>query len=976
MLNLRNKRNKHMLAFILCFCMTMLLLPGIPGDSATVSAQSLSIPNSGFEVSGAGGQIPGWTKPYGASLSKIDSSKSYEGTSSVKLDNRSDIQQSVGVQSSALPATANKVYAISAQVYVDTGSPFLYMYFYDANGQLLKSYQNFYNVASSQWTKLQLKGKAPAQTASMKILLYGAQGYSNAFYFDKIEAMQQEGDVMITNGDFEEPLVNGQISGWTQTFGNGGITLDSAFGFTSNSSVKFDNRSHSQQSLGLQSSKQDITAGVEYMLSAQVYGVQGSPHLYLYFYDSQGNQLKTYNSYFDIPSDTWSKISLQGKAPVGAVKVSALLYAPSGYSGAFYFDKVSLDLASHTAVNLGIPIRTVAINGAAYGKGANGEDLTYVVLTSANSVLNIVDSHTLQVVKKFTLDGAENAYALTVAPDGTLYVGAMGNGNLYAWVPGSNTLQNLGRPIASEGYIMSLDTDAAGNVYGGTYPSGKVFKYTPATSTFHDYGTVASGYQYARSIAVSGNKIYVGLGTVNAKLYEINAVSGAKKEIVMPASHQNELMVYDLDLIGDKLFARVTESADLLVYNLTSQSWFDEIPGFNGPDVSSPDPQNPNLVYIIRKNGLYSYDMQTKTLTNTGFNDLWTATGYDWITLNDSNYPGKTLISIDYSGRMRYYNPATGNSKVVGASLQGEPTNIRNLGEGPDGRLYISGFLGGLAAYNGNTHATELFPQGTIGQGESMVTHGNKLYIGVYTGANIFEFDPSQPYDFGTNPSNLFALHDDGQDRPFAAISAGNEVAFGTVANYGQLDGALTLYNPATMQKKVKKAIVHNQGVVSLAYKNGKIYGGTTVSGGLGIAPTQSEAKLFIYDQASDTKVWEGVPVPGEKVIGGLAFDDAGYLWGITNGKLFKFDVNQKQVVQTIELYPFNWSGISHAWNVSRLYFQNGYLYGQGVGNAFKFDPQTMEWETLMHDVSNFLVSSSGELYFSRTAELFKIEQQ
>ncbi|WP_143118116.1 hypothetical protein, partial [Shouchella clausii] len=51
----------------------------------------------------------------------------------------------------------------------------------------------------------------------------------------------------------------------------------------------------------------------------------------------------------------------------------------------------------------------------------------------------------------------------------------------------------------------------------------------------------------------------------------------------------------------------------------------------------------------------------------------------------------------------------------------------------------------------------------------------------------------------------------------------------GTHPKNGEIGGALAVYNPASKSKTIRRNIVPEQSIVSLASSGGYIYGGTTI---------------------------------------------------------------------------------------------------------------------------------------------------
>src|SRR5699024_236804 len=157
-------------------------------------------------------------------------------------------------------------------------------------------------------------------------------------------------------------------------------------------------------------------------------------------------------------------------------------------------------------------------------------------------------------------------------------------------------------------------------------------------------------------------------------------------------------------------------------------------------------------------------------------------------------------------------------------------------------------------------------------------------------------------WDWGEDPHQLFSLAEAGQDRPRHLVSAGELVAAGTIANYGQLGGALTLFDPATGARDTYQDVVPDQSVTDLAYADGTIYGGTSIHGALDSEPVATEAELFTWDIAAAEVVRSEAVIPGAEVIHAVAIDGSGTLWGMADtGELFSYDTATGTVGQVIE---------------------------------------------------------------------------
>src|SRR5690606_20868421 len=91
--------------------------------------------------------------------------------------------------------------------------------------------------------------------------------------------------------------------------------------------------------------------------------------------------------------------------------------------------------------------------------------------------------------------------------------------------------------------------------------------------------------------------------------------------------------------------------------------------------------------------------------------------------------------------------------------------------------------------------------------------------------------------------------------------------------------------------------IVPDQSVVALAYKDGLVYGGTSVFGGMGVTPKAKEAELFIWDVKEKKKVFSTVPAPGKPAVCQLHVGPDGNIWGLAGGVVFVFDPKKREVI-------------------------------------------------------------------------------
>ena len=636
-------------------------------------------------------------------------------------------------------------------------------------------------------------------------------------------------------------------------------------------------------------------------------------------------------------------------------------------------------------VEIGIPLQDVLVIGGVVAPGPGGQTVLWSASSGTPAHLNAVDPDSGEAVARYPLPGAGGSWAVTAAPDGSVYVGTYGSPKLFRWTE-SGGVTDLGTPPGA-GFVWDVVTDSDSKVYGGTYPGGTLFSYDPATGEFRDYGRLDPGRSYVRSVATHGDTIFA--GTENPGLvYAVDKQTGARTALPVPpdlAGHASA-WAYDVDVVGDHLYVRFGTAfpSPLFVWDIAAGRWADRIDGAHGLEPSPADAEG--RVYLIRNGELVRYDPATGAETGTGVpvtGRVANTRGIGWAELDHPDYPGRTLVGLLWRGMMFRYNPTTGASSFVQTSIQGAPIPITAISEGPDGRVYTGGFLnGGFAAVDAESGEIEEFH--TFSQSEGMLNHGGRLYVGAYPDARVYAYDPTLPWHspeyspnpqpgHADNPERLFDLKAEKQIRPRALTGAGDLVAVGTLADLGELAGVLAIHDPDSGELVTReRGVVTDQGITSLAYRDGILYGGTTIHSGQNSTPTtRPEAKVFAWSVAENRKLWEFVPAPGKPTIPALTFDAAGRLWGVAGQDVFAIDVEAVEVTDRYSYGSSSSSSGSLAFNPV-----DGLLYGSLAGRTlFSLDPDRGD-RTVLDDgpVDHLAVHGSGDVYFSTGSTLFRYD--
>lgn len=706
-------------------------------------------------------------------------------------------------------------------------------------------------------------------------------------------------DGVLTNNGFES-----ELSGWTQ-FGVGGNVATTERAFSGARSAKLVD-SGTASATGLESTRVTAAAG-KYAAFARVHVLSGVPDLYLRFYNSSGTLVGNHFASFSGTTGSWATLRVTGTAPSGTTRASALLYSSKANTGTAYFDDVAI---SQGITNLGVQINNSMMNATTFGIGSN-QDKIYGIFTGTGSIaakFATIDVDTETVVgATHPLTGATGGWASTTATDGTVYVGTYSNGSVYRHVPGSGTVTHLGKAMAGESFVWTLTSGADGRIYGGTYDSAGYFKYEPANG-FTTLGStpIWPDKHYVRSIAFdeSQGATYLGVGT-NAALIRFDRVTGAKQDI-LPDKYSGSSMVGYLTFTGGRLFAGMA-TGELSVLNVVKNA--------NGSVTATEEatlpaaaghvsPARNGKVYLVANGSLMAYDIAARTFTPTGVTTSLAPTRLGWVSLADQvTFPGGTLVVVGTDQSRTHllkFNPGNGSTRtaqIAGTPLM--PTVMRAVGAGPDGKIYSGGYLtGGTGVYHplqGDTNdgAPDVMLRG-LSQTDSILGHNGKVYFGNYPHAVIHEYDPSLAWSTGTNPRSLGKLSSLGQDRPYALAAGGGRLFAGTVPKYGAYDGALTVFDLSSGAYTVHRNFVPDQSVISLAYHNGVVYGGTSIRGALGVheQPRATSAKFFSYNVSTGVKTEYSLSLGGGRVptaITAVAVVD-GRIWGLAEGHLFIFN--------------------------------------------------------------------------------------
>ena len=822
----------------------------------------------------------------------------------------------------------------------------------------------------------------------------------------------------VVNGDFESSPT--APTGWrvAASPSSAGVsaTIVQDKAYAGANSLKLVDNSATNQ-IGVYSANVPVVPGETYRLTAKVFVEAKSVRGYLRF--KGGANAPVVGSETQLISilssnNGWQTMTIEGTAPAGTVYLDFYFYmGGSGTGTSAYIDEVKLEqkqvvvenpleLAYDAPVEIGDAVKIALSQSAAFGVGPDGRQEQYVTTVGTPVAFHTVDALTGELLFSQALSGSDTIWGLTKAPDGNVYFST--NGELYRYLTAERRIEALG-PNPSNKQVFDLKASADGKLYGATYSStnlGRVFEYDIASGVFRDLGVMKEGQQYARGLGVTDDYVYVGIGTT-AHLMRYDRRTGDVTEIAIPGVSGQSGTLSEIDVYGGKLL--VYSGLKLHVLDEATHEYIRTI-DFQ-TKVSPTSPYDANLVYYKQNGDLYAYNLASDAISKVeGIPELPDDTAvksHAWLTPTSGAFAGKTVLAgMAAFGETFLYDPVSNAYEEHLAALPPSPATANAL-EAQGDYLFVGGYQRGMSIYD-TTSGQFIYNNQAFHQPEGIGFLNGNVYFGTYSGANLYRLDMTRPLEYSerdwANPGLAADLEAD-QDRPFTMTSGDGQLFVGTFPTYGRLGGALTMLrevpdvDPARprIEFETYRDLVPNQSLFGLAYLNGRVYGGTSRVGGLGVDPTEAEAKMFVFDVATrQLSVQPFTPrIPGLQgpvnLIGELEIGPDGLLWGIADGTVYKADGTIDAYDAALFAMNPETLGIVKSKIVTRSPFNtskyrpyylrfgpDGLLYTNIGRSLYAVDPADLRTKQIVPGTVNLMtLGSDGSLYYINGSKLIKI---
>ncbi|MFC5471192.1 hypothetical protein ACFPPD_21115 [Cohnella suwonensis] len=892
-LTFKKLRFGMMAVLLSCFMMA----PVIRQDEVQAAGIPLSVPgtaNLTFEAAVTDpAVVPGWSTYsfYGVDTASVSTEQVYAGSKSMKFVDSSS-SASLARISQRFAITPESTYTVSAFAYLEdlvaTNSGVIQMWLIlykpsSPSGPDIIQKTEITETAANvgKWINMSATRYAPAGYTEAAILFYSPLSNKTTAYIDEVSIGRT-----LPNAGFEEELgTSWTVSGAeVSTELEGKRTLKLMDASTSNIS-------------SAESSPLPITGNTRVGALARVYYDYATPiRMKLKFITSGGTVTGTEPVKYSGATDEWGSISISANAPANAAFVSVYLETVTSDYSTSYIDDVTLSLPIE--YDLGVPITNDFIETAVFGRAqcpvTEQCDLLYAGVSGYPSKLVVYDAHSGELLESRELANTEAVWDMTVASDNSVYIGTANKKRLFRYIPGSysggnftnGTLNEITLETGME-IIWAVAAGSNGSIYGGTSNSGKAFRYDAngtKTNLNGDAPIVAD--QIVRSIAyASDSEIYMGVGGSAGQVIRFNPTSSGPHPNILPNSATTRY-VMGLDYVQygglKRVFAKLGSGSTVVLdpaeLNLNLPP-IATLTGIDSEGISKPYPGGDN-VYYTKGNHLYRYDLEANAEAPVG--DVGgSARGFAYLKDGSDTY----LYAALSSGRILKFNSPSIDIDTSFVLLKA-PSKIRSLANGSANKIYAGGFMGGMGVYDANTGLKDL--HAFDDQAENITVMGQDLYLGIYPGALIKKYYTADSWNPPTNPAtkyqDLTALD---QDRPFGmlAVPGLNKLYVGTVPKSEENGGVFSAYRLSDNSVVHHTNIVPDQSVISLAYypDNNKVFGGTSIHGGIGSTPPSADARVFVANAATDAKITDFVPVIGRKVISDLmVVGDT--IWGLAEG--------------------------------------------------------------------------------------------
>lgn len=607
-----------------------------------------------------------------------------------------------------------------------------------------------------------------------------------------------------------------------------------------------------------------------------------------------------------------------------------------------------------TNTKIGNPVKnTVIQNGIV--KHIDGTPYLFTVLVGTPAQILQYNIQTGKLMNSIPIGNTNNSWSIISEGD-NIYIGGI-DGILYRFNIKTLAVETLGSPIKGESVIFTLAKDENGNIYGGTYPNAGVFRYSPSSGFKILNQQRIDGNRYVRSLSYLNGSLFLGIGTV-ADLRRMSSSNYRISKIASTTNFKNFEFVYDQKIVN-------FNNQNLIIGTLSSNS-------------------NRKSFFYNPSNDQIEYDESFDVMSAIGVGSklYYGQNGYivERRTNGESVRLKKTGSSVLSSSKLKniiYF--LCKNNKLFSFNLNNNKFNEIQLEKASSGikinfgfvdkssNVWTAGYLAGGIARTDRAGKTTSF--NGLDQAEVMLMKDQALFIGVYPQSRIYYFDINKPWKINQNPKLLGKVS--GQDRPVSAalVKSLDKVYFGTIPAYGKVGGSLIEID-AKNNLKVIGQLIPGQSIISLVSLGDKIFGGSSVSGGIGGRPTAIESKLFEWDPRSSRLLKQFTIIPKSKSVSALTPLSTTQLCGMNDNYFFIYNTSKNEIEKKMEIIDAK--SFKNPMRGSSIAIRSPTeIFVCIDNNLYLVNPNTNKIQIVKKNVDKVFGEKSS-IYYSNSSSLFK----
>ncbi|WP_027626168.1 DUF5074 domain-containing protein [Clostridium lundense] len=594
-----------------------------------------------------------------------------------------------------------------------------------------------------------------------------------------------------------------------------------------------------------------------------------------------------------------------------------------------------------TFTNLGPTEQVFQINKGFMYHNKNNEQVLYggtIVMGGSGCTFFSFNTSTKKIEKMIPIPNSEGIISMT-ADENFIYFGTYNNASLYRYDINTEKLDKLA-DIKNDNYAW--DVKAYGNrVYIATSPRSRIYKYYLKEKVLEDLGSFSND-QYARAVEYHNGKIYAGIGS-KAALIEYDEKTKTKRNL-LPAKYKDQFVHY-LKIVDSKLFAVVYPSYAVISYDFNTKKVTERMDKISNRFYDYYPQFNNNFVTFQGVDGyIFHYDKANDTLKCLQYNgNNLTCSGV----VNNNRIAGINQDGYYYENDLNGHNP--NKIDLVAMGLKGGVAKPIYMYPYND-KIYFGGKR--LSIYDVNSK-TSMF-RNVQGEVKSISILNNSLYTGNYPEAKLWKYDKTaiddpSSVDFTNNTYFLKQIPiEQHQNRPSKMISNPKSSTVTVLSEPlpGQYGGTVTTYNEKTGSFYIRKDVVPNQYIHSIAYDTEKsqiAYLGSSSIYGYGSKSLNDNAHLVKYDVITQSKLFDMIPEAGNRRIMSVAHSGNKVYCVTHNGTLVCVDSNNGKIVKKVNNF----------WYREILSSVDGNLYGITNKGFWRIDKNTLNATCIKNNLSD-----------------------